>query len=181
VQTRDAEGQFRFENHEQLGGGLIAQRGTALRLSNHEIDRLKTIVKGHMRPTQLARLEKKPISRDLYRYFRDLGESGIDIGILSLADLLAAYGPPIPQERWRNQLEVVKSLMAAWWENNERVVNPKTLLSGEDLLQEFNLHPGPIIGRLLELLREEQAEGKINTRAEALRFIKRQIALNDET
>ncbi len=173
VKTIDKEGRFRFFNHEELGSDLIEKRGTALRLSNEEINRVRLIVKGHMRPTHLAHLEKEPTPRTIYRFFRDFKETGIDICLLSLADLLATYGPAIPQERWIKQIAVVEQLLNAWWKDPEKEIKPVSLIRGNDLLVEFDLKPGPIIGHLLELIREEQVEGNLKTREDAFLFIKR--------
>jgi hypothetical protein len=49
-------------------------------------------------------------------------------------------------------------------------VAPPALLNGNDLIQAFNLSPGPEIGRLLEQIREAQASGEIKERAEALAY-----------
>ena len=40
-------------------------------------------------------------------------------------------------------------------------------------MQAFDLTPGPIIGRLLGMVREAQAAGKVHTPDEALDFIRK--------
>ena len=115
VQQLDENGRIRFFNHDQMGAGLVAKRAAALHLSNVEIDRLSTIVKNHMRPTHLARDNRDPSHRAIYRYFRETKDAGIDICLISLADLLATYGTTLPQDRWVRQLDVVRKLMDAWW------------------------------------------------------------------
>ncbi|HET6370827.1 MAG TPA: hypothetical protein VFG95_06495, partial [Nitrospiria bacterium] len=49
---------------------------------------------------------------------------------------------------------------------------PKPLLSGDDVMALLGLSPGPEIGRLLSLLREEQLAGRIRHRNEAEDFLK---------
>jgi len=44
------------------------------------------------------------------------------------------------------------------------------LLNGDDLMHEFDLQPGPVIGELLETIRERQATGKIETREQAIEY-----------
>jgi tRNA nucleotidyltransferase/poly(A) polymerase len=180
VRTIDGQGRIRFFDHENLGSLLVAERGEALRLSNMEIDRLKTIVKGHMRSTQLANSEEGLSPRAVYRFFRDTGEAGIDICLLSLADLLATYGPAVPQERWVKQLDITGQMMDAWWNSSDKKINPESLIRGSDLLAEFNLKPGPIIGQLIEMVREAQVEGKIQTREEGLRFVREILEIRGE-
>ncbi len=55
-----------------------------------------------------------------------------------------------------------------------RIAEPEALVRGEDLL-ELGIPPGPEIGRLLDLVAEEQAAGTISTRAEALTLAEREL------
>ena len=66
------------------------------------------------------------------------------------------------------QLNVVRALMEAWWERPEQTVNPPALVNGNDLMQVFELTPGPLIGQLLDAIREAQADGQVYTREQAL-------------
>lgn len=165
-------GRIRFINHENVGAEILVCRGEELHLSKNEIERLKIIVRHHMRPAHLAREGRDPSRRAVYRYFRDTGEAGIDICLLSLADLLATYGTTLTQERWSRQLEVVRKLMDAWWQQPEKQVKPPAIVSGHDLMAEFNFEPGPQLGEVLEMIRESQAAGEISTRGEALHFVR---------
>ncbi len=175
-QQESETGRIRFLEHERIGTKIVAQRGKALHLSNSEIDWLKTVVLHHMRPTWLARETKGPSSRSIYRFFRDTKQAGVAVCLLSLADLLATYGTTLPQPRWERQLDVVRALLKAWWEQRAERIDPPALLSGNDLINELELHPGPMIGEILEALREAQAEGQVSTRQEALDFGKDYLA-----
>jgi putative nucleotidyltransferase with HDIG domain len=168
TQSAVESGKIRFFEHEQVGSKVVEERARALRLSNIELDRLVTIVRQHMRPSLLSHERQLPSRKAIYRFFRDSGAAGIDICILSLADVLATYGPTLPQERWDRQLEIVRSLLSAWWEEHEAIVLPQPLVKGDELIQEFSLSPGPIIGQVLEAIREGQVAGEIHTREEAI-------------
>jgi putative nucleotidyltransferase with HDIG domain len=166
----DQAGRIRFLEHDQLGAQLAHQRGTSLHLSNAETERLTTIVRQHMRPLLLTQSGEAPTRRAIYRFFRATGPAGVDICLLSLADSLATYGAGLPQEIWTQQLDVTRALLEAWWEQAEESVAPPALLNGHDLIQAFNLSPGPEIGQILEQIREAQASGEIKERAEALAY-----------
>jgi len=168
TRTVDDQGNCRFIGHEQIGSKLVEKRGQALKLSNLEVERLISIVKHHMRPSLLSHPIELPSRKAVYRLFRDTGAAGVDICILSLADMLATYGPTIPQERWSKHVGVVRTLLGAWWEDKEERIFPPPFLNGDDLKDEFNLSPGPIIGYLLESLREAQVTGDIRSRQEAI-------------
>ena len=123
-----------------------------------------------MRPSFLSHTEGGPSKRAIYRFFRDTGEAGVDICLLSLADVWATYGNTLSPERWEQQVDTVRTLLEAWWERPKEQVHPPALISGHDLIQNLDLHPGPLIGQLLEAIREAQAEGEVKTQEEALIF-----------
>ncbi|MEA3352060.1 MAG: HDIG domain-containing protein [Chloroflexota bacterium] len=170
-QKEDKTGRIRFLRHEHIGAQIAGERARKLHLSNAEISWLETVVKHHMRPTWLAHEERGPSNRAVYRFFRDTGAAGVAISLLGLADVLATYGHTLPQERWERQLDVTRTLLEAWWENHTRQIDPPVLLSGHDLMQKFDLDPGPLIGELLESVREAQSAGQVQTGDEALAFV----------
>jgi putative nucleotidyltransferase with HDIG domain len=171
-ETRQLEaGKTHFYRHDQEGAEIIVERARALRLSKAEMDRVYLIVRNHMRPGLLAGTGQLPTRRAIYRFFRDTGPAGVDICLLSLADVMATYGHTLPIDVWNRQLEVVKSLLEAWWERPQEEVSPPTILNGNEIMAEFKLSPGPLIGELLAAIREAQAAGEISTRAEALALV----------
>jgi putative nucleotidyltransferase with HDIG domain len=168
TQTVDADGKISFIGHGQVGGEIVAKRGQALKLSKIEIDRLVTIVSHHMRPSLLSHHEGTPSRTAVYHFFRDTGAAGVDICILSMADILATYGPTLPQDRWIRHLEVVQALLGAWWEESEDRLFPIGLVNGEELMDALDLAPGPQLGFLLESIREAQITHEIQDKEEAI-------------
>lgn len=165
-------GSIRFLEHEEQSTSLISDRARKLHLSNDEIERLKTIVRNHMRPLQLAQTGNLPTRRAIYRFFRATGSAGVDICLHALADTLATYLTTLPEEIWIRQLDVSRTLLEAWWEKPAENVSPPPLISGSVLIDKLNLQPGPVIGKLLETIQEAQAAGEINTPEEALELAK---------
>jgi poly(A) polymerase len=169
-QTNSTEenGRIRFFNHELDGSKVLVQRGRDLRLSNDENERLETIVRNHMRLLHFIINPDPPSSRAIYRYFRQTGSAGIDICLLTLADVLATYGPSLPADIWVKTVETVQIFFNARWKESDKYINLPSLVNGNEIMIEFGLMPGPEIGHLLEAIREAQAEGEINSRSEAL-------------
>lgn len=176
----DPDGRVRFLNHETIGAHLVSQRCHALQMSNAEIERVKSIVRNHMRPIWLAHNEGDLTPRAVYRFFRDLGASGVDVCLLSLADVAGTYGASLPQNIWERQVEIVRRLLQAYWEEREDLISPVPLLKGKDLIQELNLSEGPIIGELLDAIREAQVEGKLSERQQALDFARSILARGNQ-
>jgi len=57
----------------------------------------------------------------------------------------------------------------------------ESLLSGEEIISEFNLKPGPVIGELLQRLIELQIAEKLNTRDQALDAVRAILANGSKT
>ncbi|MCQ3939344.1 MAG: hypothetical protein DPW18_20210, partial [Chloroflexi bacterium] len=77
---------------------------------------------------------------------------------------------------WGAYLDVVRILLENYWEKPEEVVAPPRLLDGSDLIKELKLSPGPLIGQLLETIRENQAAGKIRNREQALALAREELS-----
>jgi hypothetical protein len=171
TKAADEGGRLRFWGHDQESAEMVAARGRALQLSSVEIDRLKTIVRNHMRilhhTNRLVKEPKSPSRRAIYRFFRDTGEAGVEVCLLALADLRATYEHTLPQNIWVAGLDVVRLFLENWWEKRAESIAPPLLLNGNDLMQELDLQPGPLIGQLLEAIREAQALGEVSTREQA--------------
>jgi putative nucleotidyltransferase with HDIG domain len=167
TRQRDEKGGIHFFGHEKAGEQIAAQRAQALRLSNAEVERVRLVIRGHLRPLQLSNAPHLPTRKAIYHFFRDTGAAGVDICLLSLADLLGTYGSGLPGDLWAQHLEIVRLLLEAWYEKPEESISPPALLNGHDLMSELHLQAGPIVGQLLAAIQEAQATGQIHTRQEA--------------
>ena len=172
-QTRkaDATGRIRFLGHSELGAEMVESRLSQLRLSTRGVAMVARMVEHHLRPAQLRQGDDKPSRRAIYRYFRDLEEVSIDTIYLALADYLAAKGPEIAPDPWASHARMLAYVLETGTGQtgiDDAGPGPARLLNGHDLMQYFDLAPGPRIGRLLEQLAEAQATGEIATREEAL-------------
>jgi putative nucleotidyltransferase with HDIG domain len=166
----DSDGRIRFFEHEARGAELVQTRAAALRLSSDECELLRAVVANHMRPFLLSQTGEEPSRRAIYRYFRDAGLAGVDVCLLSLADLLGKNGAELAEAELTRRLDTLRALLEGYYEMAEQVVSPPVLLDGDDLMRELGLKPGRKVGELLEALREAQAMGKVEDRAAALAF-----------
>jgi hypothetical protein len=53
---------------------------------------------------------------------------------------------------------------------------PVKLIDGNDIMNNFDLAPGPLIGKLLDMVNEAYASGDLNTRDEALALVGRELS-----
>jgi putative nucleotidyltransferase with HDIG domain len=168
------EGRIRFIGHDRLGAERVRAIAERWRLSGRARTVLARLVDQHLRPMHLAQAGEIT-RRARYRFFRDLGDDGRDLLLLSLADASAVRGDP-PLGVWAGEAgDVLRSLMAGMAEEARATASPP-LLRGHDVMQALGIEPGPAVGRLLGEVREAQAAGLISTRDEALAHVRRMAA-----
>ena len=163
----DAEGRVHFLGHPELGAAQAARICARLRFGNRETRFVSLLVEEHLRPFQLSN-DDLPSHRALYRYFRDLGEAAPACLILSLADAAAAAGPRLKPDRWQRHVAYVAYVLDKGGPEGVATQRPPRLLTGDDLMRELGLAPGPLVGRILAAIDEAAGSGEIGTQAAAL-------------
>jgi putative nucleotidyltransferase with HDIG domain len=178
--TIDDEGRVRFISHERVGATMAADILRRTRFSTDAQRLVETIVRHHLRPLGLT-WGGVPSKRAIHRFFRDTGDAGVEVALLSLADNRAtvgyqdADGSSVGADEYRPLLETVTFLLDAYFNRQKTVVAPPPLLTGRDLIDRFGLEEGPAIGRLLTALREAQATGEVTNREHAEGWIRNEI------
>jgi len=165
-------------NRRNSAARLVGLALRRLRFSRGEVGLGRAIAAHRGRPGQL-RAAEAVTRRDVYRFFRDTGEAGLDLLLLFLAEQLAARRMSPDQDQigatvlWEGDLEFVAALLQDYYERHTEVISPPRLIGGGDLMETFGLEEGPRLGELLEAVREAQAAGEIRTRREALDYVER--------
>lgn len=108
--------------------------------------------------------------RSVYRFFHQYGDAGIDLAFTALANYASRIGSEFRQEEWLKIIENCETLLQAW-NCKPEIITPKPFLNGNDLMFHFDLNPGPLIGDIIEGMKEEQAAGNITSREEALNWV----------
>lgn len=153
----------------------VKSRLQTLCLGNSEIERIMKIIT-HFSFTQLHIEHGKILNRrEIYRFFRSAGESGIDAGLLFLAEKLVSGGLDLTADVFAHQLSIVRALFEAWWDQYDTIISPALFINGDDLMTIFNLEACPLVGKVLAEIKEGQAAGDINSREEALALASRLI------
>ncbi len=166
---------IRFLGHERESARIACRAMKHFHFSNQAIRFVEKVVLHHMRPLLLAQ-EGQVSRRAIYRLFRDTGarsyQAGVAVALHALADHRATYPPDQGQAETQALLGVVHQLIATYFEQYDRVIDPSPLLTGRDLMETFGLSEGRLIGLLLNRLKEAQATKQVQDKAEALAFIK---------
>jgi len=169
----DDTGRARFLGHTKQGAAMTANILERLRFSNREIRVVEGLVYHHLRPAQMAN-DELPTQRAIYRYFRDTGEAGIDILFLALADYLASRGPLASMEEWKRHCQLINYILAEHDKQQAKIL-PVNFIDGHDIMNKFDLAPGPLIGKLLAMVNEAHASGELSTKEEALALVRREL------
>ena len=150
---------IRFNGHDALGAKMAAQICQRLRMSNEDTARICELTDQHMRigraremrPSKLKRLLRLPIFPDLLELHR--------------LDCLASH----------KQLDIYEFCKENLQAGGEEYLDPPILLSGNDLI-EMGLKPGPLFKEILRAVEDEQLEGRLCLREDALEFVRRRFA-----
>ncbi len=170
---REEKGRVRFFNHPRAGAEMAAKALTRLRYSAASVSLASGVVREHMWLLSLVRT-RSVTNRALYRFHRALGDGAVAAALLFLADLFATQ--PVEQDaNWPAAQAIVRRVLQACL-SEPHIVSPQAVVSGRDLMAALNLSEGPIIGALLEAIREAQVEGKVTTREEALALAARVVS-----
>jgi len=169
--TLDEDRWIRTPGHPDLGAEMAGKILRRLRFSAREVRLVRTVVAHHMRPGQL--IKSAPVTgREVYRYFRDTDDAGIDVLMLALADQRATRGDTLQVDHWREYLELTRHMLEHYFRKPQEAVAPPTLITGSEVMSVLGIGPGPRVGQALEEVREAQAEGQVRTSQEALAYLR---------
>ena len=184
VRTTDKNDRIRFFDHHLRGAELALEIGSRLRLANRESKIMSDVIGYHMYPLVLYtnhnkhKALKRNRERDAMRFVHRTEAECLAVLLLSYADLRATQGP------WRkdSDLEDLSHLLNEIADVYFREIYSPTsqLITGDDLMKAFDLDSSPIVGKLLESVREARIEGKIKTRQEAFRLVRDILRQNSD-
>ncbi len=167
------DGRIHFFNHDLLGAEMVARRMRALAFGQKEVRWISGLVKLHMRIPLLGR-SQKVTDRAIFRLVREAGDGLPDLILLSLADHRGTYGDTLILERWKSRLALVRRILDFYLSKLEGSL-PKPLLSGRDLMEMWNVPPGPGMGELLDALAEAQAIGEVRSKEDAIEWMEKRL------
>jgi len=162
------EGRITFYGHNKKGASLFTSIANRLRFPHKEAELITFFILQHMWPFHLVSLYLKEelTLRAIYRLIRKAEPHTIGLFLLAMADNLAAQGSektPYYNQQFCALFKKIMEIRAQYLQFKQR---PR-LVTGNDILEWFNLKPGPIIGELLKEIEEAQLVEKIKTKKDA--------------
>lgn len=179
IQTPEEHGtdRIRFNEHDVVGSEIARDICQRLKLSSPEelgidMENVVWLVKQHLILIRGDIYKMKPST--IEKYFFNPDKPGQDLLKLSFADVSATVPPSGKPDftQFNQMLDRMKQLKELSKDKKEL---PETLINGYEIIKEFNLKPGPKVGKLLKLVREEQLSGRIKQKTEAIKFLKKSL------
>lgn len=164
-------GRHRFIKHDDVGAKLIKPILKNLCFSNKQITYISEMIKNHIYPSQLM-TSQDVNEKAMTRYLRKLENNVIDNIILAKADRLSARGEVITDEIIESNIRNLDKLLEFYFSSLETLAPLSKLLDGNDVMQILNIKPSPKLGEILNTLHEAQLNGEVNTKEEAVIYIK---------
>lgn len=152
------DGKRTFYGHLERGAEIARAIASRLRLSSAGVDgdRLAWLVKHHLFPNLVDLDGVRRVT--LEKYFLEDRLSGRRLLHLSCADAAASLRPDGSAD-----LGTLRRLLAALAEMEARMGEDRApLMSGDDVMAETGIGPGPEVGELLSSLKEAQLRGEVS-------------------
>lgn len=163
-----------FHGHEFLGSKMVKNLFTRLKLPlGTDMKYVQKMVKLSSRP--IALIDDGTSDSALRRLLFDAGEDLEDLFTLCKADITTKNAQK--QEKFKKNFEYVAKKIKEV-EEKDHVRNFQPPISGEEIMEMFNLNPGREIGILKEKVKEAILEGEIaNDKDEARNFVIKEAKL----
>ena len=169
--TIEESGRHRFIKHDDVGAKMAEKMLKSMHFSKKQIEYITKQIKLHIYPSSV--IQAPNLSEKHYmRYIRKMENDVIDNIILAKADRLSARGKDITEEILKNNLEGLDKMLNYYLNIKDSLKPLPKLIDGKEVMEILNIQPSPKLGEILNELKEAQISGDINTKEEAINFIK---------
>lgn len=163
---------IRFDGHNAKSKKLFLEIADRLCLASAGLDVQKTaqLISQHMFLTHgnIGEMRETTIEK----YFFSAQFPGKELLMHSFADISATI-PASGKPDYSRYQELKKRIAALQKKTKTQKKLPKNTLNGHEIMAILGLKPGKEVGKIKEWLREEQLKGKIRTKKQARKFIKK--------
>ena len=157
--TFERADRIRFNNHDRLGAEMSVAILQRLKFPNAVIERVEYLVAEHLRWKDTPNMRLSTLKRFL------AADGWDELLALYVADCKGSHG----------KLDFYDFCVSKKAEFGEAKLKPAKLLTGHDVMAQ-GMPPGPKVGEVLKALEEEQLEGRVTNREQALEWLRGRVA-----
>ena len=160
----------RFIKHDDIGSKMAKEILKQNKFSKKQIEYIANMIKNHIYPSQVVSSEN--INEKIYmRYIRKMESNVIDNIILAKADRLSARGPAITEDIVLENIRNLDNLLNYYLSIKDKLKPIPKLLTGDEIMELKKIPQSPLLGEIIKSLKEEQLEGNIITKEDAINFV----------
>jgi poly(A) polymerase len=145
-----------FHGHEEMGARLFEKYGRKLRLSQKEIKIISKLIRLHLRPIAIAKDEVTDSA--VRRLIVEAGEEINNLMILCRADITSKNRDRVKQ--YSKNFELVEQRILEV-EEKDTLRAFQSPFDGREIMEMFDLEPGPDVGKIKHYIEEAILDGEI--------------------
>ncbi|MBN2858446.1 MAG: HD domain-containing protein [Candidatus Delongbacteria bacterium] len=158
-----------FHGHDEKGAEMFAEISERLKWSNDLTSYVTKIIRLHHRPISLTKDEVT--DSGVRRLLFEGGDEVEDLMILCRADITTSNKNKL--NRYLDNFDRLK-IKIEEVEEKDRLRNFKPPVTGEEIMEFFNIEPGPKVGEIKKIIVEAVLSGEIsNEREPAIELLKK--------
>ncbi|MEA1985913.1 MAG: CCA tRNA nucleotidyltransferase, partial [Candidatus Marinimicrobia bacterium] len=142
--------------HEDVGAKMFEKIGKRLKLSTKEINYITKLIKLHLRPIAIA--SEKVTDSAVRRLMVDAGDDINDLLSLCRADITSKNEYKV--KSFIDNFNFVEQRIIEV-EERDKLRNFQSPVSGKEIMEIFNIKPGPIVGKIKSMIESNILDGKI--------------------
>ena len=169
--TIEENGRHRFIKHDDVGAKMAQTILKNMLFSKKQIEYISNQIKLHIYPSSV--LQAPNLSEKHYmRYIRKMDTDVIDNILLAKADRFSAKGKDITEDILNYNINGLDTMLNYYLKIKDSLKPLPKLIDGKEVMKLLKIPPSPKLGEIMNLLYEAQVSGDIQTKEEAINFLK---------
>lgn len=175
--TIEEDGRNRFIGHDEVGAKMAKTLLKQNKFSKKQIEYISFIIRHHIYPSSVVSAPE--VNDKIYmRYVRKTEDNAIDLITVAKADRLSAQGVAVTKEMTENNINGLNALQDFYIKIKPTLKPIPKLIDGGEVMTLLNLKPSKELGLLMKSLHQAQLDGIVNTKTEAIDFLKNEYSKN---